>query len=94
LTLRVFEIARLLSATFEGDGEREITAAAPLETAGAAEIAFVSTSKARREAATSAAGCLVVPLDMAMDGRTLVRARDPRAAFAEVIRQLHPPPRV
>lgn len=93
--VRVREIAGLLGATFEGDGEREITAAAPLETAGAAEISFVAAGKARREAAASAAGCLVAPPDLELEGRTLVRAKDPRAAFAEVVRRLHPePPRV
>jgi UDP-3-O-[3-hydroxymyristoyl] glucosamine N-acyltransferase len=90
--VRVREIAELLEAAFEGDGERDISAAAPLESAGAAEISFASTSKARREAAASAAGCLVVPPDLELEGRTLIRAKDPRAAFAKVIRRLHPEP--
>lgn len=90
--MRVREIAELLEATFEGDGEREITAAAPLETAGSAEIAFVAAGRSRRDAAASAAGCLVAPPDMELEGRTLIRANDPRAAFAEVIRRLHPDP--
>lgn len=90
--MRVLEIAGWLGATFEGDGEREITAAAPLDTAGAPDISFAASSKARREAAASAAGCLVVPPDLDLEGRTLIRARNPRAAFAEVIRRLHPAP--
>lgn len=94
-TLRVLEIASQLNATFEGDGECEIAAAAPLETAGPTEIAFASTSKAQREALASAAGCLVVPPGLDLEGRTLIRASDPRAAFATIIRMLHPaPPRV
>lgn len=93
--MRVSEIAGLLNAEFEGDGGREIRAAAALETAGAKEISFASTVKAQREAAESRAGCLIVPPDLALEGRTVIRARDPRAAFAKVIRALHPaPPRV
>jgi UDP-3-O-[3-hydroxymyristoyl] glucosamine N-acyltransferase len=90
--MRVRDIADHLSATFAGDGEREISAAAPLDTAGAGEISFVGTEKARREAAASAAGCLVVPPDLEFEGRTVIRARNPRAAFAKVVRHLHPPP--
>lgn len=89
--MRVLEIAGLLGGTYEGDGERDIVAAAPLEAAGAAEIAFVGSGKARREAAASAAGCLVAPPDLELAGRTLIRVKNPRAAFAEAVRRLHPP---
>jgi UDP-3-O-[3-hydroxymyristoyl] glucosamine N-acyltransferase len=91
-TVRVLDLAELLGATFEGDGERTIAAAAPLESAGAADISFVVSARARREAAASAAGCLVVPPDLDLEGRTLIRARHPRNAFARVIRHLHPAP--
>jgi UDP-3-O-[3-hydroxymyristoyl] glucosamine N-acyltransferase len=38
-------IAEWLGATFEGDGEKELTAVAPLESAGAGDVAFVATRK-------------------------------------------------
>ena len=44
--MRVRELAEWLGATFEGDGEKELVAVAPLETAGAGDVAFVGTRKA------------------------------------------------
>ena len=44
--MRVRELAEWLGATFEGDGEKELTAVAPLESAGAGDVAFVGTRKA------------------------------------------------
>src|ERR1700749_703640 len=48
--MRVSEIAGRLNAKFEGDGELEITSAAPLESAGPTEIAFVQNRKAAAHA--------------------------------------------
>ncbi len=88
--VRVDEIAGRLSATFEGAGELEITGAAPLDSAGPREIAFVGNSRAAALAASSRAGCLLVT-DAFPAGRTLIRVADPRASFATVLRFLYPP---
>jgi UDP-3-O-[3-hydroxymyristoyl] glucosamine N-acyltransferase len=93
--MRVRELAEWLGAPFEGDGEKEIAGAAPLETAGASQVSFVGNRRACRAAESSAAGCLIVPLDLAgLGGRTLIRAADPRIAFARAVSLLHPPPPV
>jgi UDP-3-O-[3-hydroxymyristoyl] glucosamine N-acyltransferase len=90
--LRVREIAEWLGATFEGDGEKEIGAPAPLETAGCAELAFVGSTKAVRQAGDSAAGCLIVPSDFPNpDARTVIRVAEPRTAFARAVTHLQPP---
>jgi UDP-3-O-[3-hydroxymyristoyl] glucosamine N-acyltransferase len=82
-----------MGATFEGDGEKELARAAALDTAGAGDLAFVGNRKAAAQAQASAAGCLIVPLDLPNPGcRTVIRAADPRAAFAHAIRCLHPAP--
>ena len=54
--MRVRELADWLGATFEGDGEKEVVGIAPLETAGASDLAFVATRKAASQAESSAAG--------------------------------------
>jgi UDP-3-O-[3-hydroxymyristoyl] glucosamine N-acyltransferase len=93
--MRVRELAEWLGATFEGDGERELARAAPLETAGADDLAFVESPKAAKLADVSAAGCLIVPLDFPNPGsRTLIRAAETRAAFVRAVSRLHPPPPV
>ena len=89
--MRVRELAEWLGATFEGDGEKELQGAAPLETAGAAEIAFVGTRKAAEQADRSAAGCLLAPSEWPnANYRTVIRVAEPRTAFARVMNRFYP----
>lgn len=88
--MRVRELADWLGATFEGHGEKEIVRAAPLESAGAEDLSFVGTRKAVQAAASSAAGCLIVPLNYPNEGRTVIRVNEPRTAFARAVCRLHP----
>ncbi len=91
--MRVRELAEYLAAAFEGDGEKELRGVAPLETAGACELAFVGNRKAARQAEASAAGCLIVPPDFPNPGgRTVIRTAEPRTAFARAVARFHPPP--
>ncbi len=82
-------MARRLGAPWEGESDRDISGAAPLESATAHEIAFVGNRKAAAAAAQSGAGCLLVP-DAFPKGPTLIRVSDPRTAFAAVIGWLYP----
>ena len=89
--MRVRELAEWLGATFEGDGEKEVTAVAALESAGAGDVAFVGTRKAAEAAATSAAGCLIVPMEWPSPAyRTVIRAGEPRTAFARAMNRFYP----
>jgi len=89
--MRVRELAEWLGATYEGDGEKDITGIAPLETAGASELAFLGSRKAQSQAESSAAGCLLVPQEWSGPGyRTVIRVAEPRTAFARVISRFHP----
>jgi UDP-3-O-[3-hydroxymyristoyl] glucosamine N-acyltransferase len=89
--MRVRELAEWLGATYEGDGERELTGVAPLDTAGASELAFVGNRKAEVQAERSSAGCLLVPTEWSGPGyRTVIRVAEPRTAFARVISRFHP----
>lgn len=91
--MRVQELADLIGAALEGDGTLEIDSAAPIESATSSQVAFVSNRKALKEAAASAAGCLIVPLDFDnAAGRTILRTREPRGAFAKLVARLHPKP--
>jgi UDP-3-O-[3-hydroxymyristoyl] glucosamine N-acyltransferase len=90
--VRVRELAEWLGATFEGDGEKEIAGVAPVESAGAAELSFVAGRKAGRSAPSSSAGCLIVPPEFLNPGRTVIRAPEPRTAFARAVARLVPLP--
>jgi UDP-3-O-[3-hydroxymyristoyl] glucosamine N-acyltransferase len=90
--MRVRELAEWLGATFEGDGEIELSGVAALESAGSSEMAFVGNRKAAAQAEASAAGCLLVPLEWSSPAsRTVIRVSEPRTAFARVTSRFHPP---
>jgi UDP-3-O-[3-hydroxymyristoyl] glucosamine N-acyltransferase len=89
--MRVRELAEWLGATYEGDGEKELTGMAALETAGATEVAFVGSRKAAAQADSSAAGCLLVPSEWPNPGyRTVIRVAEPRTAFARAMSRFYP----
>ncbi len=91
--MRTRELAEWLGATFEGDGEKELTGVAPVETAGAADLSFVGSRQGLRQAEASAAGCLIVPADYQnAAGRTVIRALEPRTSFARAVALLCPVP--
>ena len=89
--MRVRELAEWLGATYEGDGEKDLTGAAALETAGSSEVSFVGTRKAGIQAESSAAGCLLVPLEWPNPGyRTVIRVPEARTAFARTLSRFYP----
>ncbi len=89
--VRVKELAAFLQASFEGDGDRELRKVAALEDAGPEDLSFVARGRALKSAASSPAGCLLVPLDFDNTGqRTIVRSPNPRASMARAIRKFHP----
>jgi UDP-3-O-[3-hydroxymyristoyl] glucosamine N-acyltransferase len=89
--MRVRELAEWLGTTFEGDGEKELTGVAPVETAGDSEVSFVGSRKAAAQAQDSAAGCLIVPMEWPSPSqRTVIRAPEPRTAFARAMSRFYP----
>ena len=89
--MRVRELAEFLGATFEGDGEKELSSAASLEAAGSADLSFAGGRKAGAVAAASGAGCLLVPADFANpERRTVIRVTEPRTAFARAAQLILP----
>jgi UDP-3-O-[3-hydroxymyristoyl] glucosamine N-acyltransferase len=87
----VKDLAACLEAPWEGDGDRELDGVAALEDAGPADVSFVTRGRAAKQADTSQAGCLIVPQNYVnATGRTVIRARDPRAAMARAIVRLQP----
>lgn len=92
--MTVRELASLLQASFEGEGDRELDGVASVESAGIRQISFAAGKRATELATASDAGCLLVTNDFAAQPRTIIRVKDPRAAFARVIAHFHPPERI
>lgn len=91
MPLQVKELANWLSAPWEGDGERELQRAAPIEDAGPGDLSFVTRGRGAKFAEDCQAGCLLVPVGYAAPvGQTVIRVPDPRAAIARAVTKLHP----
>src|ERR1044071_7399770 len=90
--MHVKDLANWLGAPWEGDGELDVRRVAALEDAGWNDLSFAAPGRGVKQAADSAAGCLLVAEDFDNAGaRTVIRTRDPRAAAARAIHKLHPP---
>ena len=90
--MKVRSIAELVGGKAEGDAERDITSAGALDRAGPGDLAFWESRSGAVELPRTAAGCVIVGLDAVAPGRTLIRARRPRNAFARALRALRPEP--
>jgi len=89
--MHVKDLAEWLGAPWEGDGALEVQRVAALEDAGWNDVSFATRGRSLKQAADSAAGCLLVPEDFDNSGqRTIIRTKDPRAAAARAIRKLQP----
>jgi UDP-3-O-[3-hydroxymyristoyl] glucosamine N-acyltransferase len=87
----VRELAHAVSATFEGDGEKDLSGVADIESAGAADLSFAAGPKGLAQAYKSSAGCIVVPRDFDnASSRTVIRSANPRGTFAQAVALLLP----
>jgi UDP-3-O-[3-hydroxymyristoyl] glucosamine N-acyltransferase len=77
------ELAQAVGATLEGDGAIELTGVAAPERASSSDLIFVDAAKHADRAGGSAARCVVVPENISVPGKTLLRAKEAKAAFAK-----------
>ncbi len=89
--MTVDELAQRLGAAYEGDGRIELTGAAPVESSGASDLAFVGNRKTIPAAQISSAGCLIVPPEyQRQNSQTVMRDVAPRNLFARAAAILYP----
>lgn len=90
--MKAAAIASLLDLTLEGDGEVEIHGAAPLEKAGAGDLAFLESARGAAALSAAKAGCVIVPEGFSGESgaRALIRSSKPRNAFARALEELKP----
>lgn len=77
------ELAQAIGATLEGDGTVELGGVAAPERASSSDLIFVEAAKHAARAEASAALCAVVPPGISLAGKTLLRAKDAKVAFAK-----------
>jgi UDP-3-O-[3-hydroxymyristoyl] glucosamine N-acyltransferase len=88
------ELAEFIGAQIEGDGGLKITGCASPGSANAGEVIFIESAKHAEAAAKSASRCVILPKGLEVTGKALLRAANPRLAFAKALAWLHPAARI
>src|SRR5258707_10438136 len=91
MTRTAHELAEYLACTLEGDGAVQLSGVAAPDSASAADLIYVETGRHLARAAASQARCVVIAPGLAVDGKTLLRAANPKLAFARAAAWLVPP---
>jgi UDP-3-O-[3-hydroxymyristoyl] glucosamine N-acyltransferase len=85
------ELALAVGAQLEGNGAFELMGVAAPERACSSDLIFVDAAKHVIRAAASAARCVVVSENISVPGKTLLRAKDAKVAFAKAAGLLREP---
>jgi len=86
------ELAKHLGATLDGDAARVVRGIAPLESAGADEVSFVTDTRYRERALASRAGAFLAGTDAAGLPAPTLRCAAPQRALIDLLELFHPPP--
>lgn len=93
MTRTTREIAQHISAELDGDPTLQVSGVASPESAGAQDLIYLDSPRQLERAERSAARCAVVGPAMSLSGKTLLRAANPKLAFAKAAAWLvHGPP--
>jgi UDP-3-O-[3-hydroxymyristoyl] glucosamine N-acyltransferase len=76
------ELAEAVGAKVEGDGAVELVGVAAPERAGPHDLIYVQAAKHADRASASAACCVIAGDGISMGGKTVLRHRQPKVAFA------------
>ena len=77
------DLAEAIGAVLEGDGSVELMGVAGPERASSSDLIFVDSAKYAVGAEASAAKCAILPAGLAVAGKTVLRAKDAKLAFAK-----------
>jgi UDP-3-O-[3-hydroxymyristoyl] glucosamine N-acyltransferase len=88
LTLQ--DLAGRLGGRVRGDGSRRVDGVAPLDSAGAGQVSFLSNPRYAEEAARSAAAAVLVAEGVDIPDACLIVVADPYLALARTLEIFHP----
>jgi UDP-3-O-[3-hydroxymyristoyl] glucosamine N-acyltransferase len=91
--LKASALAQAAGGTLEGGADPELTGTAPLDHAGPTDLSLLSSRQYASDAATTAAGAILVSADLAGDvppGMPHIVVRDPHHALTVLLPLLHP----
>ena len=91
MTRNARELADFLRCTMEGDGAALISGVASPSAARAEDLIYVEAHAHLDRASASAARCVVIAPGLSLPGKVLLRAVNPKLAFARAAEWLIPP---
>ncbi len=91
MTRTIKELADFLGCLLEGDGAAHVSGVASPASARAEDLIYVESPRHLDRAAASAARCVVIAPGLSMPGKILLRAANPKLAFARAAEWLLPP---
>lgn len=84
-------LAEFLACTLEGDGTVQLSGVSAPDSATATDLIYVEKARHLARAATSVARCVLIAPGLTIDRKTLLRAANPKLAFARAAAWLVPP---
>jgi UDP-3-O-[3-hydroxymyristoyl] glucosamine N-acyltransferase len=91
MTRTTKELADFLGCTLEGDAAAIVSGVASPASARTEDLIYVESSRHLERAAASAARCVIIAPGLSMPGKILLRATNPKLAFACAAGWLVPP---
>lgn len=93
MSIKLGDIAELVSGELIGDPQCTISGAGPLEEAGEGQITFAEKGSGLKHVSQTRASAIIVPRGFTHPDTNLVQADNPRLAFAMALECLYPPAR-
>lgn len=90
----VGQLAALVDGSVEGDESTQISGISNIEDATDGDITFAENEKLLSSAGRSRASAVIAPVNGPPTNKPLIRVKNPRFAFAQVLRIFAPEPRV
>jgi len=88
---RAKDLANAIGVIVEGDGSVEVAGVAAPERASSSDLIFVDSAKHTARAEASAAKCVVLPAELTVAGKTVLRSGNAKVAFAKAAALLREP---
>jgi UDP-3-O-[3-hydroxymyristoyl] glucosamine N-acyltransferase len=90
MTRTANEVAEFLGCILEGDGAAPLSGVASPDAAASTDLIYVENERHVERAAASKASCVIARPGLKLDGKTLLRAANPKLAFARTAEFLAP----
>lgn len=85
MRMTIADIAQLIEGELIGSGKMEITGCAGLKEAKEGDISFLANAKYEPLAKESKASAIIVPREISLAGKNVIRVDEPSLAFSKVI---------